>query len=122
MLWWTSCARIPSWLSAVCSKNTLSTFTPPSSFERRVCASLAFRTGCRRRLVEMSPEVSNELSEVLRLRRGLNDLAGLAALGAKWAAGDTSSIARTLLEVLVQMLGLDFAYANVSEPSGTSAG
>jgi len=61
----------------------------------------------------MKTEPPTELSEIEGLRRGINDLAGLMTLGVHWARGDPSRIAPTLLEVVVPMLRLDFAYVQV---------
>jgi transcriptional regulator with GAF, ATPase, and Fis domain len=54
--------------------------------------------------------------DILRLERGLNDLASILSLPAMWAGRDSGGVARTLLEVLVRLLQLDFAYMRVEEP------
>src|SRR5215475_874753 len=74
----------------------------------------------RSRDADMKSESPNELSEIQRLRRGINDLTSVMALGARWAGGGTSLIASTLLEVLVQILTLDFAYLRLSESTETA--
>src|SRR5215813_7623259 len=68
---------------------------------------------------DMSTE-PNEHEENQSLRRGINDLASVMSLGAKWAGGEAALVARTLLDVLVPMLDLDFAYVRLSEPAGQS--
>jgi signal transduction histidine kinase len=56
--------------------------------------------------------------EVKRLRRCINDLVVVLTLPAMWTARDPSHIANTLLDVLVKMLRLDFAYIHLSEAVG----
>ena len=52
---------------------------------------------------------------ILRLERGLNDLASILSLPAMWAERDAGEVTRTLLEVLVRLLPLDFAYMRLEE-------
>ena len=59
-------------------------------------------------------------AEIYRLRRGINDLASLLSLPAIWIGRERSLIATTLVDVLVRMLGLDFAYVRISDPAGGS--
>ncbi len=61
-------------------------------------------------------EVVWRTDHVLRLERGLNDLASILSLPAMWAGRDAGQVARTLLEVLVRLLHLDFAYIRLEEP------
>jgi signal transduction histidine kinase len=56
--------------------------------------------------------------EVKRLRRCINDLVVLLALPAIWTGHDPAHIANTLLDVLVKMLRLDFAYVRLSDSVG----
>jgi signal transduction histidine kinase len=60
-------------------------------------------------------------AEVKRLRRCINDLISVVALPAVWAGGEPAEIVRTLLEVLLRMLNLDFAYARLGNSSGEQA-
>jgi signal transduction histidine kinase len=60
-------------------------------------------------------------AEVKRLRRCINDLISVVALPAVWAGGEPAEIVRTLLEVLLGMLNLDFAYARLGNSSGEQA-
>jgi len=48
--------------------------------------------------------------EIKRLKRCLNDLISVLSLPAMWAGHEPSRVATTLLDVLVQILRLDFAY------------
>jgi signal transduction histidine kinase len=57
--------------------------------------------------------------EILRLRGCVNDLVGLLALPAMWRGLEQAQMANTLLDVLVEMLGLDFAYVRLKGPVGT---
>jgi PAS domain S-box-containing protein len=63
--------------------------------------------------VEALPRESTE--EIKRLQRCINDLVSLLTLPALWHGGDTSQIVRTLLEVLLGMLRLDFIYVRLKE-------
>ena len=58
----------------------------------------------------MEAEPSSSVPEIQRLRRGMNDLVGVLALSAVWTGGDESLVATTLLDALVRMMNLDFAY------------
>jgi PAS domain S-box-containing protein len=53
----------------------------------------------------------NDSGEILRLRGCINNLVSLQALPALWAGHEASRILPILLEALVGMLNLDFAYA-----------
>ena len=56
-----------------------------------------------------------EPDEVKRLQRCINDLVSVIALPAIWSGHESSVVANTLLDVLVQMLQLDFAYVRLGE-------
>jgi PAS domain S-box-containing protein len=56
-------------------------------------------------------------AEVARLRRCVHDLVSVLALPVMWAGHEPSRVATTLLDVLVQMLGLDFGYLRVGDPT-----
>ena len=51
---------------------------------------------------------------IKRLESCINDLVAILALPAIWAGHDPAHIARTLVDVLVRMLGLDFGYVRLS--------
>ncbi len=53
--------------------------------------------------------------EIQRLQRCINDLVSVLALPAMWLSHDSSQIAITLLDALVRMLHLDFAYVRISD-------
>src|SRR3989442_5839104 len=55
------------------------------------------------------------VDEIKRLQGWLNDLVSVFALPAIWSGHESSQIVRTLLDVLLGMLRLDFAYVRVSE-------
>jgi formate hydrogenlyase transcriptional activator len=67
----------------------------------------------------MEAEAPNKISEIQRFRRGINDLVGVLSLPAIWLGGEGSLVGPTLLDALVRMLRLDFAYMRVSESGGT---
>jgi signal transduction histidine kinase len=55
---------------------------------------------------------------IKRLQRCINDLAGILVLPAMWSGSEPSQIVDTLLEVLLDMLGLDLAYMRLEAPNG----
>ena len=57
-------------------------------------------------------------SEIKRLQSCLNDLITVLALPAIWSGGESSHILDTLLDTLVTLLRLDFAYARLSPSDG----
>src|SRR5262245_64655296 len=63
----------------------------------------------------MQPQMARAADDVKLLERCINDLIVVLALPAIWAGGDSSQIAETLLDVLVRMLRLDFAYVRLPE-------
>jgi PAS domain S-box-containing protein len=56
-------------------------------------------------------------SEIKRLQSCINDLISVLALPAIWTGSESSQILGTLLDVLLTMLRLDFAYARLSDAS-----
>jgi C4-dicarboxylate-specific signal transduction histidine kinase len=64
--------------------------------------------------------VDTTAEETPHLRRCLNDLVVVLALPAVWSGQAPSHIARTLVDVLVRMLCLEFAYVTVNESAGGS--
>lgn len=63
----------------------------------------------------MEVEMENT-DEIQRLKGCINDLISVLALPAIWNGREPSHIVSTLLDVLLGMLRLDFAYARVSDP------
>src|SRR5438552_2378024 len=56
--------------------------------------------------------------EIKRLKACINDLISLLALPAIWSGNEPSQILGTLLDVLLGMLRLDFAYVRLSDSIG----
>jgi len=56
-------------------------------------------------------------ADIKRLQGCINDLISVLALPAIWSGGESSQILGTLLDVLLTMLRLDFAYARLSDAS-----
>jgi len=54
-------------------------------------------------------------TEIKRLQSCINDLISVLALPAIWSGGESSQILGTLLDVLLTMLRLDFAYARLGD-------
>ena len=63
-------------------------------------------------------ETEGTTDEVKRLQRCINDLVSALALPAIWTGHESSLVATTLIDVLVQMLCLDFAYLRVIDSTG----
>src|SRR5258706_12659486 len=60
-------------------------------------------------------EMEQTVDEIRRLQRCINDLISVQALPAMWTGQEPAHIISTLLDVLIGMLRLDFAYARVGE-------
>src|SRR5882757_7249054 len=56
-------------------------------------------------------------AEIKRLQSCINDLISVLALPAIWSGRESSQILGTLLDVVLTMLRLDFAYARLSDAS-----
>jgi len=56
--------------------------------------------------------------EIRRLQGCINDLISVLALPAMWRGQESVQIVSTLLDVLLGMLRLDFAYARLKDPIG----
>jgi len=64
--------------------------------------------------------MENRSEEIRRLQGCINDLVSLLALPALWSGREPPQVVSTLLDVLLRMLRLDFAYARVNVPAGGS--
>jgi PAS domain S-box-containing protein len=69
----------------------------------------------------MEVEIEQTAGEIKRLKACINDLISVLALPAIWSGNEPSQIVSTLLDVLLGMLRLDFAYARLSDSIGVSA-
>jgi PAS domain S-box-containing protein len=63
--------------------------------------------------IEMETEQASD--EIKRLQGCINDLVGVLALPAAWSGRESAEVVCTLLDALVGMLRLDFAYARLSD-------
>jgi len=72
----------------------------------------------RRPDMEVKVQFEDPAHEVKRLKRCINDLIGLLALPATWIGGEPSRIVQTVLDVLLRMLSLEFAYARFNDKFG----
>src|SRR6266478_5937351 len=109
-----SCAPIRWPLWAACCIRTRSTCRP-GNFS--VASSPAVRhhaTANRGAALEPTAD------EIQRLQSCINDLIGVLAIPAAWAGRGSAQIVETLLNALMGMLRLDFAYAWLKDPSGGS--
>lgn len=62
--------------------------------------------------------VENPAEEVKRLQRSMGDLLSLTALPAMWIGGDWLPATGTLLDALLGMLRVDFAYVLLNDGNG----
>lgn len=68
----------------------------------------------------MEERLEDPAQEIKRLQRCMNDLLSLLALPAIWRGGEPPQIIQTLLDVLLRMLSLEFAYARLSDAFGAT--
>src|ERR1700727_3261359 len=91
----------------------------PSIFRRTNSYKNFGNVGPRRRgRPDMEAQIEDPAQEIKRLQRCINDLVSLLALPAIWRGSEPSQIVQTLLDVLLRMLSLDFAYARLSDAFG----
>jgi PAS domain S-box-containing protein len=64
----------------------------------------------------MEGQAEHPADEIKRLQRCINDLVRILALPAVWSGGDQSQIVRSLLDLLLIMLRLDFIYVRLKDP------
>jgi PAS domain S-box-containing protein len=66
----------------------------------------------------MAVQSESSTEEIKHLQRCINELVSLLALPAIWSGRKPSQILHTLLEAVVRALGLEFAYARLSDAFG----
>jgi PAS domain-containing protein len=66
----------------------------------------------------METTVEEAADEIKRLKGCINNLISVQALPAIWSGGKPSQIVSALLDMLLKMLSLDFAYARLKDPIG----
>src|SRR6266849_3311460 len=66
----------------------------------------------------MEAEIEQAVNEIKRLKDCINNLISVQALPAIWSGGQPSQIVSALLEMLLKMLSLDFAYARLKDSTG----
>jgi PAS domain S-box-containing protein len=66
----------------------------------------------------MEAEVELAADEIKRLKTCINNLISVQALPAIWSGGQPTEIVRALLDMLSEMLSLDFAYAQLMDSNG----
>src|ERR1700733_10866145 len=112
----TSCGPI-RWSSSAASFNKI----PSLCRQMNSCvnfASVGLVGAAHLRRPDMEVQLEDPAQEIKRLRRCINDLTSLLALPAIWRGSEPSQIVQTLLDVLLRMLSLDFAYARLSDAFG----
>jgi PAS domain S-box-containing protein len=66
----------------------------------------------------MEGKMEQAVNEIKRLKACINNLISVQALPAIWSGGQPSQIVSALLDMLVEMLSLDFAYARLKDSTG----
>jgi PAS domain S-box-containing protein len=66
----------------------------------------------------MEAKVEEAANEIKRLKACINNLISVQALPAIWSGGQPSQIVSALLDMLLEMLSLDFAYARLKDSTG----
>ena len=66
----------------------------------------------------MAARLDDVATEVSRLQRCMNDLVSIVALPSIWSGAEVRHIVQTLVDILLRMLRLEFAYASVDDPDG----
>jgi PAS domain S-box-containing protein len=66
----------------------------------------------------MDVQLVDPAQEVKRLQRCINDLVSVLSLSSIWRGSEPAQNVQTLLDVLLRMLSLDFAYARLNEAFG----
>jgi PAS domain S-box-containing protein len=69
----------------------------------------------------MEVQIERPAEEIKRLQRCINDLISVLALPAMWTGQEPAQIVGRLLDVMLGMLRLDFAYARLKDPFGEGA-
>jgi transcriptional regulator with GAF, ATPase, and Fis domain len=64
--------------------------------------------------------MEDQIEEIQRLRGCINDLVSLLALPAMWSGREPPEVVGILLDVLLSVLGLDFAYGRLNVVAGES--
>src|SRR5258705_13901730 len=71
---------------------------------------------CSPRRIDVASNAKDGDEQIRRLQGSINDLISLQALSAIWDGRDSGRIVSTLLEGLVSVLRLNFAYARLRNP------
>ena len=90
-------------------------FIPPDEFLRELRATRRHLKGATPiSCLAIEAEMEQTTDEIKRLQGCINDLISIQSLPAIWSGQESSQIVGTLLDVLVRILRLDFAYVWLS--------
>jgi PAS domain S-box-containing protein len=87
---------------------------------RRFCMSAEPNAARNPDDLRQDGEMEQTVDEIRRLQGCINDLISVQALPAMWTGQEPAQIVSTLLDVLIGVLRLDFAYARLKDPAGES--
>src|SRR3984893_17161328 len=68
----------------------------------------------------MEAELEQAADEIKRLKTCINNLISVQALPAIWSGGQPFQLVSALLDMLPEMLSLDFAYARLKDSNGSA--
>src|SRR5580704_3128564 len=115
----TLCGRI-RWSSSAASSSRIHSLYHRRSFCVNFANGELGRLRHARRRSNMEVSLEHPAEEIKRLQRCINDLVSLLALPAMWSGSKPCDIVHTLLDSLLRMLDLDFAYVSLTNLSLTN--
>src|SRR5262249_40515230 len=93
---------------------------PPDEFLRELRKRRLAKGNKGTASISCGTKTEQTVDEVKHLKTCINNLASMLALPAMWTGHDSSRVPATLLDVVVPMLDLDFAYARTVDPANES--
>jgi hypothetical protein len=96
-------------------------FIPPDEFLRELRERRLAKVDKGAVSISIGTKTEHAGDEAKYFRACINDLASILALPAMWTGHDASRVTTTLLDVVVPMLDLDFAYARTIDPATESS-
>ncbi len=95
-------------------------FIPPDEFLRELRKKRLAKVKKEAISISIGTQTEQTVDEVKHLKTCINNLSSILALPALWTGHDASRVTATLLDVMVPMLDLDFAYARIVDPANES--
>ena len=95
-------------------------FIPPDEFLRELRERRLAKVNKGAVSISFGMKTEQTVDEVKHLKACINDLASILALPVMWTGHDSSRVTALLLDMVVPMLDLDFAYARTTDPASKS--